>query len=72
MCEVSRNPVHQLRQPFCEQHLDRELRGGRSVAMGHFRVTSKVVVIYRYISIHYYYDSGHFQVAFGMGSQGSE
>ena len=38
--------------------------------MSHFRMTTKEVVLYRYISIYYYYDSGHFQVAFGMGSQG--
>ena len=39
--------------------------------MGHFRVSTNVVVIDIYL-YDYYYDSGHFQVAFGMGRQGPE
>ena len=39
--------------------------------MGHFRMTSKVVVIYIYI-YYYYYDSGHFQMAYGRVPRGQQ
>ena len=43
---------------------------GLSVAMGHFRVTTMVVVVIDIYLYNYYYHSGHFQLTFGMGSQG--